>query len=270
MSFINGTAGAPSIAFTNDLDTGIYLRSAGDFAATVGGHAVMSWNTKSVSATLPLWATSGSASKPSISFSNDQNTGFYKAGNGIIGAAADGALVISLSAKGITLPVSNTAGRPVSPTSGTLRVNSQTNGLDVYIGSAWVSLTESTIAAGAAADIWVGTDNTKIITAKAIQDSLAFITITATPDNATFINGKITLAANTTFGAFTNPKEGRSGVIAITQGGSGSYTGTFNAFYDFGTAGAPTLSTAVGKVDHIRYTVLPGGTKASCVFTKSA
>ncbi len=270
MSFINGSAGAPSIAFTNDLDTGLYLRSAGDFAATVNGTAVMSWNTKSVTATLPFWATTGTAAKPSISFGSDQNTGLYKAGNGIIGVSADGVLVSTLSASGITLPVGNTAARPGSPVSGTLRVNSQINSLDVYIGSAWVALTESTFAIGAAADLWVGTNDLKVITAKAIQDSLAFITITATPDNATFINGKITLAANATFGAFTNPKEGRSGVIAITQGGSGSYTGTFNAFYDFGTAGAPTLSTAVGKIDHVHYTVLSGGTKASCIFVKSA
>lgn len=270
MSFINGTAGAPSIAFTNDLDTGIYLRSAGDFAATVGGSAVMSWNTKSVSTTMPFWATSGTVGKPSIAFSSDQNTGFYKAGNGIIGVSLDGVLGITLSAKGITLPVSNTAGRPSTPTSGTIRVNSETNGLDVYIGSAWVSITGTELAPAVAADIWEGTSTTKIITAKAVADSLVFQTITATPNNALFTNGKITIAANTTFGAFTNPKEGRSGVIAITIGGSGSYTGTFNAFYDFGTAGAPTLSTTVGKVDHVHYTVLSGGTKASCIFVKSA
>lgn len=40
--------------------------------------------------------------------------------------------------------------------------------------------------------------------------------------------------------------------LFIIQGGSGSYTITWPASFKWGTAGAPTLSTTVGKVDHIR------------------
>lgn len=42
--------------------------------------------------------------------------------------------------------------------------------------------------------------------------------------------------------------------LFIIQGGPGSYTITWPASFRWGTAGAPTLSTTVGKVDHIRLT----------------
>lgn len=62
---------------------------------------------------------------------------------------------------------------------------------------------------------------------------------------------KITLAADTTF-TFSNPPA--SGfkqvlVLQVIQGGSGSYTATWPGSVDWGSAGAPTLSTTVSDMD---------------------
>lgn len=64
----------------------------------------------------------------------------------------------------------------------------------------------------------------------------------------------ITLTASTgTFGAPSNPVDGQVIRFRITQDGTGSRTVAWNAAYDFGTAGAPTLSTAAGKVDIVAF-----------------
>lgn len=64
----------------------------------------------------------------------------------------------------------------------------------------------------------------------------------------------LTLTASTaTIAAPTNPVDGQEIALRVTQGGSGSNTLAFNAIFDFGAAGAPTLSTSVGKVDILRF-----------------
>ncbi len=61
--------------------------------------------------------------------------------------------------------------------------------------------------------------------------------------------GDVTLTASRTMGAPTNPTDQQRFVWRIKQGGSGSYTITWNAVFDWGVVGAPTLSTSVGKID---------------------
>lgn len=191
MAFVNGSAGVPSISFINDTDTGLYLRTVGDFAATVGGSAVMSWSKQATATTLPLWLTSGTLSKPSLSFTNDQNTGLYRSADGVVTFVSNGSHAASLSNKGIVLPSSNTAGRPASPTSGLVRVNTETLGLDIFIGSSWysigsapslnnVSLTGIPVAPTAAP----GTNTTQIATTEFMTTAIA-----ALPDVTTSVDG---------------------------------------------------------------------------------
>ena len=117
-----------------------------------------------------------------------------------------------------------------------------------------------------AADIWAGTSATKTVTPQAIQDSLVYQTVVPTALNHnTFINGKATISANTTFSTIANAKEGRSGVIELTIGGAGNWTLTFPAFFDFGTS-APVPSTTTGKVDYLYYNIKPGATSADCSY----
>ncbi len=61
--------------------------------------------------------------------------------------------------------------------------------------------------------------------------------------------GDVTLTASRTMGAPTHPTDGQRFLWRIKQGGSGSYTITWDSAFDWGTGGAPTLSTTVGKTD---------------------
>ena len=58
--------------------------------------------------------------------------------------------------------------------------------------------------------------------------------------------------ANPTFSAGSQP-DGQEIKIRVTQDGTGSRTLAYGTAYDFGAAGAPTLSTAAGKVDVLKF-----------------
>jgi hypothetical protein len=60
---------------------------------------------------------------------------------------------------------------------------------------------------------------------------------------------KVTLTASRTLAAPTNGAAGQFISIAIIQGGSGSYTVTWNSAYEFTADTAPTLTTTVSKAD---------------------
>ncbi len=51
----------------------------------------------------------------------------------------------------------------------------------------------------------------------------------------------------------TGPVDGQVIRVHVTQDGTGSRTLTYGTAYDWGTAGAPTLSTAAGKVDVLEF-----------------
>lgn len=60
----------------------------------------------------------------------------------------------------------------------------------------------------------------------------------------------VTLTASTgTLANPTNPQDGQTIRVRVIQGAGGSFTLAYGTAYDFGAAGAPTLSTAAGKVD---------------------
>ena len=62
---------------------------------------------------------------------------------------------------------------------------------------------------------------------------------------------------------FSGAALGQVAVLVFVQGGSGGYTLTVSPTPDWGAAGAPTLSTAVGKKDILTFfwdgTTLYGG-----------
>jgi hypothetical protein len=65
---------------------------------------------------------------------------------------------------------------------------------------------------------------------------------------------RVTIAGNRTMGAPANLVSGQQLTFVVTQGASGGpYTLAWNAAYDFGSAGAPTLSTTAGKADVIAF-----------------
>lgn len=75
----------------------------------------------------------------------------------------------------------------------------------------------------------------------------------------------VTIASSRTMGAPSNPVNGQHITFLITQGGSGSNTITWNAAYDFGTAGTPTLTTTLGDTDIIGFIYSSGASKWLCL-----
>lgn len=59
--------------------------------------------------------------------------------------------------------------------------------------------------------------------------------------------------STTTLGAPSNPVDGQTIRFRFVQGVGGSFTIAYNAVYDFGAAGAPTLSTTAGKIDVLAF-----------------
>tara|TARA_R100000030_G_scaffold35121_2_gene26201 strand:- start:593 stop:3016 length:2424 start_codon:yes stop_codon:yes gene_type:complete len=68
-------------------------------------------------------------------------------------------------------------------------------------------------------------------------------------------NFAVTLAGNRTLGAPTNVTAGQSGVIVVTQDGTGSRTLAYNSAYKFAGGTAPTLTTTASAVDVLAYYV---------------
>ena len=72
---------------------------------------------------------------------------------------------------------------------------------------------------------------------------------TITPDFSAANNFSVTLAGNRTLANPTGLIAGQSGVITITQDGTGSRTLAYGSYWDFAGGTAPTLSTAASAQD---------------------
>jgi hypothetical protein len=70
---------------------------------------------------------------------------------------------------------------------------------------------------------------------------------------ATAQKAKVTLGGNRTMNAVTNAVEGTTYYLWVIQDGTGTrtlaWTTTGAGSFDFGAAGAPTLTTAINKAD---------------------
>ncbi len=65
---------------------------------------------------------------------------------------------------------------------------------------------------------------------------------------------RVTLGGNRTLGAPSNtPQDGQDFRVEVTQDATGSRTLAYASAYDWGAAGAPTLSTAAGKMDILTF-----------------
>jgi hypothetical protein len=78
---------------------------------------------------------------------------------------------------------------------------------------------------------------------------------TITPDFSQSNNFTITLGGNRTMANATNMTVGQSGVMYITQDGTGSRTLAWGTAWDWPNGGVPTLTTTASAVDVIVYTV---------------
>lgn len=78
---------------------------------------------------------------------------------------------------------------------------------------------------------------------------------TITPDFSLANNWTLTIGGNRTLANPTNLAAGQSGVIYITQDGTGSRTLAYGTSWDFAGGSVPVLSTAAGAVDALCYSV---------------
>lgn len=122
--------------------------------------------------------------------------------------------------------------------------------------------------------MWTGTTSSAVVTPKKVFDTAATTTLTdaatITIDGNTGINFKVTLGGNRTLANPTNMKTGQSGVIVVTQDGTGSRTFTYGTNWKFpgGSALSGVLSTAASSVDMIAYFVRSDGT-ILCTLSKA-
>ena len=76
---------------------------------------------------------------------------------------------------------------------------------------------------------------------------------TITLDFRTANNFSTTLTGNVTFANPSNISAGQSGVLVVTQDGTGSRTAAFGSYWDFSDGTAPKLSTGANAVDVIAW-----------------
>jgi hypothetical protein len=175
---------------------------------------------------------------------------------------------------------------------GALYFNSVSEVMKLYTGSAWVAAYVQGVASGigftpagsiAATDVQAAieeldsekfdssdlgvsvqaydadtakTDVAQSFTA-AQRGSITALTdgATITPDFAVANNFSVTLGGNRTLANPSNLTAGQSGVIVVTQDGTGGRTLAFGSYWKFAAGTAPTLTTTAAAVDVLAYYV---------------
>jgi hypothetical protein len=111
----------------------------------------------------------------------------------------------------------------------------------------------------------IGTDisaNTasKLVPVSSIWSSAAYVAATyavsVALDFSTGYNFSMTLTGNLVLANPTNIKVGQSGIIVLTQDGTGGRTTSFGSYFQFANGTVPTLDTAAGRKNVLSYTVL--------------
>lgn len=102
----NGSVGTPSFSFSSSQTTGIYSSIADNIQFSTNGVLRTTISPTSVTHTLPILETDGSAGNPSYSFSASSTTGVYSAGIDTIGWSTAGVerQVMSTTLNTINLP----------------------------------------------------------------------------------------------------------------------------------------------------------------------
>ncbi len=144
--------------------------------------------------------------------------------------------------------------------------------LSVVDGSDTITITvDPSELEATTAEVWAGTSSAKVVTPKILRDSTIPTALTSgttiTPDFNAGLNFSLTLAHNATLANPTNAQIGDSGVIVITQDGTGTRTLAYGTNWKF-PGGAEALSTAAGSIDIIVYYVAASGV-IHCGLTKA-
>lgn len=164
-----------------------------------------------------------------------------------------------------------------TPTSTTARI-AVTSGGVFGAGSygSWDVMAASFFQAAATKlEMWAGLIDSAAVSPESLRLAAEFQTLTEAeavagwPTATKGFNAKVTLTANRVIGAPTGLQDGVTYTFQPIQGGSGSYTLSWNSIWDFGVGGAPTLSTTVGKEDKIVAQYNSARTKLEASFRKA-
>lgn len=127
------------------------------------------------------------------------------------------------------------------------------------------------LTAATAAQVWAGALATSALTPASLFASAApqLLTdaATITPDFGAGLNYYCTLGGSRTLANPSSPKVGQSGIIAVTQDGTGARALAFGGYWKF-PGGTPSLSVTPGAIDLISYFVLTP-TVILCTLTRA-
>ena len=96
----DGTAAAPGLAFTSDLNTGLFRVGSDQIAISTGGTSRLAVSTTAVSSTLAVDVPLGAVGTPSITFTGDLNTGIWSPAADTIAISTGGTSRITVDASG--------------------------------------------------------------------------------------------------------------------------------------------------------------------------
>lgn len=140
------------------------------------------------------------------------------------------------------------------------------NALGTLISSQQFTPSDVSVTFGKLATATVATFNEfrsatadKLLTSKAPWDAAALVTLSGTTialDLNTGINFAVTLTGNTTLSNPTNTKAGQTGLIVVTQDGTGGRTFSFGTNYKFPNGTAPSPDTTANYVNIYSYFVV--------------
>lgn len=130
-----------------------------------------------------------------------------------------------------------------------------------YDGASWTPL-NAAVSEASVSEIWAGSATDKYISPDKMFDAAAPSALTSgttiTPNGNNGLNFTLTIAHTATLANPSNFKVGQSGIIEITQDGSGGHTLAYGSDWKF-PGGAPVLSTAAGAIDLLAYFVVASG-----------
>jgi len=115
---IDGTVGAPALAFSADPDTGIYADGVGDITLVVGGAEILAIQDGGFYPTraMKMLSFPGDLTTTAYTWSGDVNTGIYQVSDGVVGIGSNGTKVAQFDSTGMPLDY---VGNPTGPISWT-------------------------------------------------------------------------------------------------------------------------------------------------------
>lgn len=250
-NFADGSTVSPSITFTSDSDTGLFLNAIGELGLSTSGTQRLEVNSGGTEIlTGQLLVQNGTAASPGLAFRDDNDNGIYLNATDDLGFSAGGVvrLTISGSRAGFAVPVQVPNGSETSPT---YRFGSDIDSGLFTPGADSVSITTGgteRFRVGAAGNIDIFTGTLDMNTSKIIN----LATPTADADAATksyvdtttqAVDSDLTaIAGLTTTGLITRTGTGTATTRSIVE----STTNAITITNSDGVSGNPSITIDAG------------------------